>query len=116
MRKFTYQFEKFSLARRCLMLPHSMGEAQSVASAFQACHRGLDEMGKDLRDSLDDNARGWVSKLEEMMDTSGLKDESQRGLFLVKAETLSEDEMRELAECVDNLAYWFGREAWGTGQ
>jgi len=31
MRKYTYQSEKLSVARSCLMLPHTLGEAQSIA-------------------------------------------------------------------------------------
>jgi hypothetical protein len=31
---FIYQSEKFSLARRALMLPFSKGEAESIAYAF----------------------------------------------------------------------------------
>jgi len=34
--KYSYPSEKFSVARHCLMLPHSRGEAESIMHAFQA--------------------------------------------------------------------------------
>lgn len=39
--KFGYSAEKFSDARRSLMLPHPQGEAQSIADAFFECDSGL---------------------------------------------------------------------------
>jgi hypothetical protein len=38
--QFGYQGEKFSDARRSLMLPHPMGEESSIANAFGACSLG----------------------------------------------------------------------------
>jgi len=107
MQKFTYPSEKFSVARSSLMLPHPRGEAASIASAFHECSLGL----HDVRDEdLDNHARGWVAKLRELMDTSGIQDPTGRGMWLIKAEQLSEEEKFELSRIVDELAHWFRRE------
>ena len=104
--KYSYPAEKFSTARRCLMLPHTSGEAESIMHAFHECSLGLHDLD---RDDLDENARDWVRKLEELMNTDGLNDPSDRGLWKVKAEQLSNDEKIELSHVVDELAHWFDR-------
>jgi hypothetical protein len=104
---FAYQAEKFSAARQCLMLPHPRGEAESIASAFHECSLGLHDL---RRDELDNNARQWVAKLEELMETKGLEDPSGRGLWTVKAQQLTVDQKIELSRVVDELAHWFDRQ------
>jgi hypothetical protein len=101
---YSYQAEKFSSARRALMLPHTSGEHQSVADAFHECHLGLHKIE---RADLDDNARSWIEALEVFMDTSGLSDPSDQGLWAVKARSLSTDEKLEISRLVDELAHWF---------
>lgn len=104
MQKFAYPSEKFSIARSSLMLPHPRGEAASIVSAFHECSLGL----HGLRDEdLDDSARGWVAKLKELMDTSGIQDPTVRGMWFIKAERLTDDEKLELSRIVDELARWF---------
>jgi len=76
--KYSYPAEKFSTARRYLMLPHTKGEAESIMLAFHECSLGLHDLD---RDDLDENARDWVRKLEELMNTDGLNDPSDRGLW-----------------------------------
>jgi hypothetical protein len=44
---------------------------------------------------------------EELMNTDGLNDPSDRGLWKVKAEQLSNDEKIGLSRVVDELAHWF---------
>jgi hypothetical protein len=61
----------------------------------------LDESG------LDDNARTWISKINEFMDTTGLHDPNSEGLWTIKARQLSTDDKIELSRCVDELAHWF---------
>ena len=63
------------------------------------------------RDS-DDAARGWVTKITELMDTSGVQDPEGRDARVVKAEGLSVDEKFELSRVVDELAHWFERRYW----
>jgi hypothetical protein len=107
--QYMYQAEKLSAARRALMLPHSRSEADSIGYAFHelslAFHR-MDESG------LDDNARGWVRTLKEMMDTTGIEDEAGRGTAFVKAEGFTVDQKIELSRTVDELAHWFERRSW----
>lgn len=100
----SYQYEKLSSARSALMLPHPHGEAESIAHAFHECQLGLDHLN---RDELDDYAREWVSKLENLMDTSDLSDPTKKGLWEIKAETLSVEDKFELSHVVNELAHWF---------
>ncbi len=108
--KYLYLSEKLAAARHMLMLPHPNGEEESIMHAFHECSLGL----KDLdRDTLDDSQRTWVMKLEELMNTDGLEDPSERGLWRIKAETLTEDEKIELSRIVDDLAISLDRENFG---
>lgn len=103
---FSYAAEKLSAARRSLMLPHSQGEAGSIASSFHECSLGL----KDIQDEdLDDFAREWVAKIKELMDTKEISDPSDRGAWHIKAEQLTVDQQYELSRSVDELAFWFKR-------
>ena len=103
---YGYQWEKLCSARRCLMLPHSKGIEQSIADCFHDCslafHR-LDESG------LDSNAKRYISVIKDLMDTTGLVDPSEKGLWFVKAHQFTTDQQLELSRNVDELAYWFGR-------
>lgn len=89
------------------MLPHSRGEAASIANAFHELKLAFHLMDEG---GLDDNARTWVRKLKELMDTTGLVDLDSVGLWTVKAQQLGTDEMIELSQCVDELAHWFREE------
>jgi hypothetical protein len=104
--KFNYAAEKFSMARKLLMLPHRDGEAMSVARAFNECSLGLMNLDDS---SLDEQSRKWVQELMALMNTDGVKDPSHRGAHLVKAESLTEDQKWEVSNLVDELAYWFAR-------
>jgi hypothetical protein len=106
--KFAYQAQKLSEARRALMLPHPRGEAESIAGAFQACSAGFDNLDPD---TLDYKARGWFSKITELMETSGIEDPAGRGTWAVKAEGFTNDQKLELSRAVDELAHWFDRRA-----
>lgn len=108
--KFAYQAEKFSAACHSLMLPHPRGEAESIASAFHECSLGLHKLSDK---ELDDNARGWVTKLREFMDTTGIQDPAGRGTWVIKAERLTVDQKLELSRTVAELAHWFDRQFWG---
>ena len=108
--KFQYQAEKLSVARRALMLPHSRGEAHSIAEAFQACDLGF----KDLRtDALDESPRRWVGRIQGLMDTTGIEDPQHHGTWLVKAQRLTTDQKLEMSRAVDELASWFDAQFWG---
>jgi hypothetical protein len=108
--KYSYQSEKFAKARSCLMLPHPSGEATSIAQAFHECSLGLHDLD---RGSTDDNVRTWLSQLDVLMDTSGLEDLNQKGLWHVKASELSNDQKLQLSGIIDELAHWFKRAFYG---
>lgn len=101
---FSYQAQKFAQARSCLMLPHPMGEAQSIADAFHMCLLGLDNLDHER---LDEEAADKVRQLKALMDTTGLNDPAGVGLWRVKAEQFTDEEKSELSELVDALASWF---------
>lgn len=109
----SYQAEKFSTARRALMLPHTRGEHEAIASAFHECSLGLHEIDGG---QLDDNARAWIQALEGFMDTTGYSDTNGQGLWSVKAQGFSVDDKLEIARIVDELAGWFGRTRLRTAQ
>jgi len=107
--QFRYPAEKFSVARLSLMLPHPRGEATSIASAFHEISLGLYDLDEV---DLDEQARSWINEINELMDTTGIKDPSGRGQWLIKAEQLTEDQKFELSRIVNELAYWFDRQFW----
>ena len=102
--KYVYQAETFSTARRALMLPHPRGEHDSIARAFHECRLGLHDLD---RDGLDENARGRVKRLEELMAATGFSDANRVGAGAVTARELSLEEKFELSRIIDELAYWF---------
>ncbi|MCA1322881.1 hypothetical protein [Herbaspirillum sp. alder98] len=102
--KYSYQAEKFFVARSALMLPHTRGEAESVAEAFHECSLGMHRFSED---GLDENARTWLAKLSEFMDTSSVNDTSGRGAWVVKAEKFSTDDLIQISTLIDELATWF---------
>jgi len=101
--KYLYPAEKFSDARRCLMIPD---EVDSIAIALGLCQRGLDDLD---RDGLDEDALGWLCRLEKLMNPSGPEAPAADSDI---AEALSPDEKRELSEVVDKLAHWFEDSTW----
>jgi hypothetical protein len=109
MQDYSYQAEKFSTACLYLMLPHVNGVENSIADAFNECSiafRSMDENG------LDNDARTWVSKIKNLMDTTHIHD-STEGRFLVKAHSLTVGEQIDLSRTVKDLAYWFGQASKG---
>jgi hypothetical protein len=102
--KYVHQAETFSIARRLLMLPHPRGEQDSITRAFHECRLGLHDLD---RDGLDENARGRVERLEELMASAGFSDANRVGAEAVKARELSLEEKFELSRIIDELAYWF---------
>ncbi len=102
--KFAYPAEKFQGARRALMLPFPGGMVDAIAGAFHECSLGL----HDIRDDdLESEALAWVRQLRDLMDTTGLEDSTGRGLWVVKAERLNEEQLFSLSRVVDELANWF---------
>jgi len=105
---FSYQAEKFAIARRRLMLPHPNGEAASIVSAFHECSQALHGLNEA---KLDDQARGLLGLLTTLMDTSEVVDPQDRGPWTVKAAAFTVEQKFELARVIDELAAWFGQGA-----
>ena len=105
---YSYQAEKLSSARSSLMLPHTHGEAESIASAFHALSLAFHEL--DIH-GLNETARCWVNKLKEYMDTTGISNPDGEGTWVIKARTFSPDDQHEISFTVDELAHWFDRES-----
>lgn len=105
--RYSYQVEKFSLARSCLMPSKSPG-ADAIAAAFFACTHAFEDMEeKDFENGLDDRARSLVATIKRFMDTSGIVDPRGKGTWTVKARSLTVDEQRELFGAVNELSAWF---------
>jgi hypothetical protein len=104
--EFPRQAERFSVARRCLMLPHPDGVAESVAKAFEACALGLRSLH---RGALDKNASAWLQRVEELMNISAIAGADERERRLIRAAQLTPDEQADLSRLVDELAHWFAR-------
>lgn len=107
--KYMYQSEKFSTARRSLMLPHPGGEAASIVAAYNECSLGLHDLNED---GLDEHPRDWIRRLRELMDTTGLNDPAGIGTWALKAERMTEGEKFDLSRVIDDLANWFDRKFW----
>jgi hypothetical protein len=106
--EFLRQAEKFSVARRCLMLPHANGIADSMADAFEACALGLRSLH---RGALDARASAWVARVEALMNTDAIDGADQRERWLKRAAELTIEEQSDLSRLVDELAHWFARPA-----
>jgi hypothetical protein len=104
--EFQRQAEKFSVARRCLMLPHRDGVADAIADAFEACAAGLRNL---RRGTLDAHAESWLARVEALMDISGIEGADPRARWLARAGQLDADQQADLSRLVDELAHWFAR-------
>lgn len=104
----SYKSEKLNAARNALMLPHSNGEAKSVANAFHEISLAFDFTQPD-KENLNDDARECFRRLKEFMDTSDLTDPQSEGRWIVKARTFDTDDKIIISRCVDELANWFSR-------
>ncbi|MDO9314777.1 MAG: hypothetical protein Q7T97_09560 [Burkholderiaceae bacterium] len=101
---YVFPAEKFSAARRALMLSQTQGMDESMVSAFHECRAGLHRMN---RSKLDEDARAWIYALECFMDTEGLSVPAGESAWTVKAKSLTTDEKLEISRLVDELAQWF---------
>lgn len=107
MRHF-YQAEKLSSARSALMLPHTNGEASSIADAFHELSLAFHQLNVS---SLGTDAQRWIGMLQGYMDTTGISDPNGEGAWTVKARSFSPDDQLEISHAVDELAQWFDSES-----
>ena len=104
--KFSRQAEKFSAARRMLMVPHSKDEDEVFAHVFHECSLGLYRFDVGLVEY--DEARRWIQTVQQTMDTTGLSDPGgEEGLYKVKAARLTYEQKCEFSSAVDELADYF---------
>ena len=87
--RYKYPEEKFSQARRNLMLPPREKEALAISEACNECGLGLHDLSLD---DLDDTARDYISRLTKL---------------IVRKETLSAADKHDLCESINYLAYYF---------
>ncbi|MBB3277425.1 MULTISPECIES: hypothetical protein [unclassified Pseudoxanthomonas] len=105
--RYSYQAEKLSSARHALMLPHSLGEAQSIADAFHEISLALHQLDVS---KLNESAKRWIAILQGYMDTTGVSDPDSEGAWVVKARTFTTDDQIRISTAVDELAHWFDYE------
>ena len=109
----SYLGQKFSEARRALMLPHPSGEAESIAAAIVACAIALDHVRSDIPGQIEDtDALHHLRTIESALPARDLGDPKGVGTALVKAQAMTEDEQRKFATAVDALANWAWEEFW----
>ncbi|WP_313242123.1 hypothetical protein [Stenotrophomonas sp.] len=101
----SYQSEKFSVARACLMLPHPQGEDASIAEAMFNIDLALDRY--EVPSDFNEDAAGQLAELRRLMDRGGLEDSDKIGLYKVLAHTWGVDEQHRFSHLVDELAWWF---------
>jgi len=108
--KFFYNAEYVAMARRALMLPHYVGEADSISNAYHSLMLGLDGFNES---DLDPDASHHLSKIREIMNLDDMQQPTGRAL--ARAERLTPDQKMELSKAVDELATWFQQKAWEEG-
>lgn len=111
--KYGYLAEKLSAARSCLMLPHSSGEAQSIADALCNCQLAFHQLDES---SLDDYEAELVRKIKVFMVTSEGDDPYGEGSYVVNARALSSDQTLDLGNSIDELASQFNLKFWQDGK
>jgi hypothetical protein len=110
--KFHYQMEKFSEARRALMLPAESDRAHRIGAAFTAMMRGLRELKTD--EIVEPQVLDDLAQLKRLMDATGIEDPHGLGTHFLRAQRLTESEQDQLADVVDDLADYFCRKG-GSG-
>lgn len=99
---YIYARQKLNEARRALMLPHSRGEAHSIAQAFFAISLGI---GEPALSDIPDDFRDHVRTLLEYMDVSKMTEPEDR--WRIKAEGFTTDDKIAISSAVDQLCFWF---------
>jgi hypothetical protein len=88
---YKYTEEKFSQARRHLMLPLRGKEGLAISQACSECSLALKNISH-LEDGLDERARAYISQLKELIE---------------REKILSDTDKHVLCELIDHLAYYF---------
>jgi hypothetical protein len=101
---YSFPAEKFSIARRALMLPHPDGQHASLETALTECRLGLHRMN---RAKLDATIRSQIYTLECFMDSTGFSDADGDSAWTIRLKGLSDEEKSEISRLVDELANFF---------
>jgi hypothetical protein len=92
--RFKYVEEKFSQARRYLMLPPPGKEAMVISEACNECGLGINDLGSHglTLNDLESAARDHIFKLMELIE---------------RKDKLSAADKHDLGESINYLAYYF---------
>lgn len=107
--KWSYQAEKFSVARRCLMLPHSDGEVDSIVACLNECFHGLHNVAPQALAELP--VGDSLRVINEAIQAAGVEDTTGRGVWYQLAMDMTPEAKSRLAHAVDSSATWFDRES-----
>lgn len=103
---YGYPMQKFSEARRCLMLPHPEGEIRAMVLAMYHSRIGLEHVPEGV---LEEPAAKWALELGALIKREKGRDPCEI------AEELSFDERLTLSGLIDQLADYFHLECLGRG-
>lgn len=86
------------------MLPHGNGLQFDIRSAFIEIDLGLSDID---RAKLQGDGKYWVGKLDQLMGYNLKAEPEDQGHFAALAGQLSDGQMEELSQLVDDLQAWF---------
>jgi hypothetical protein len=105
-----YLGQKFSEARRALMIPHYGDEARALAGAINSCATALHN--EQIKLVKDDEMLRHLDTIRRHLPAADLSDSAHVGTSLIKAQMMTQAEKAEFSRAVDILADWAHREFW----
>ena len=106
-KKYGYQSERLSAARRALMVPWF-----DVPQCFNECAAAFQHL--DVA-ALPKQARTWIETITQLQDISRRRGPDKTGLWTARIQMMTAHERIELSEAVDGLAHWFETEEDDSG-
>jgi hypothetical protein len=105
-----YLGQKFSEARRALMIPHYGDAARALAGAINSCATALHN--EQIKLVKDEEMLRHLDTIRRHLPAADLPDPTHVGISLIKAQMMTEAEKAEFSRAVDILADWAHREFW----
>lgn len=106
MSRFGRPAEKFSEARRSLMLPlGAVSEERRFAEAFHQCSSAIEQF--DVSSVPDEYARDALQVVQSALDTTGISDPTGEGTHIHRIRSMDLVAKSNFADAVDTLATWF---------
>lgn len=107
--KFTHQIEKLSQVRRTLMMSclPSSDRHEILAATFFECYLGLFQNFDES--ILKYPATTWFETIKKILDVSSIAAEGSNSLYLMKAKSMSEDDVLDYINAVDELCNYLIR-------